>query len=421
MSFFEVRPVIRRSCLLFPLATLAVVAATTACSSSDSSRGEPPGSGGLPSGTGGGDGSSTGGGAPIDSSGGGTGNATGGGGGGGDFTPQGATCETFGGQPLDQAFATLYADWKTTQVEICGDGARVKGCPAADPQGTCSEAQAYGMLLAIAASDRDTFDRLNNYRLEMLQQSSTADKSLMPWAIWNAKACPPVAEGGDRNSATDADIDAAMALLQAKVLWGDDAYHTQAITTLNSILALEVTGSGASTRLLPGNHDGDLRDYVAYYTPAYFKVFAELTGENRWIELTDAYYTRLLANQCPGNGQIYDDFQYPGECKFWWDSCRVPWRVALDYAWHQDSRAKQFLDTLAGHVGLDPTSVSDQKNSAYVGGAVLSALSNDDPTRMQTLCDAWANASGLDDAPYFQKTLKLLYLVVASGNFFRPL
>jgi len=415
-----------RHSLLFLLSTCFLWTGV-ACSSDDGSGVD--GVGGVNAGTGGTNTNATGSGATGNGNGNGSGSGgassggtgTSSGGSGTVFLPAGATCETFGSQPFDDAFASLYAQWKSSQVSACGDGARVKGCPAADAQGTCSEAQAYGMLLAVAANDRTTFDQLNTYRLQMLQQSSTADKSLMPWAIWNSKACPPTATGGDANSATDADIDAAMALLQAKALWGDDTYQSQAITTINSIMALEVVGSGASMKLKPGNHDGDNRDYVAYYTPAYFKVFAQITGQTKWTELTDAYYTRLLDKQCSSNGQIYDDFNSPGECKFWYDSCRVPWRVSLDYAWHMDARAKQFLDKLAGNVGSDPTAISDQKNSAFTGAAVLSALSNDDATRMQTLCTAWANASGLDDSPYFQKTLKLLYLAVAGGKFFKPL
>ncbi|HSC85745.1 MAG TPA: glycosyl hydrolase family 8 [Polyangiaceae bacterium] len=390
-----------------------------ACSGGDSFDG---GTGGAPSGTGG---SVAGIGGTTNGTGSTTGTGSTGSGASGnpdDFVPLGATCQTFGAQSLDDAFAAGYAAWKTSQVESCNGGARVKGCPAADASGTCSEAQAYGMLLAVAADDRTTFDQLNSYRLQMLQQSSTADKSLMPWAIWNSKSCPPVAEGGDKNAATDADLDAAMALLQAQQRWGGDTYRAQADTTLAGLLAYTVAGSGASIHLKPGNQDGDARDYVAYYTPAYFAVFAEATGNATWTALTDAYYTRLNASQCAANGQIYDDFAYPGECKFWWDSCRVPWRVALDYSWHQDARAKDFLDTLESFVGSDPTAISDQKNSAFTGAAVLSALSNDDPGRMQELCTAWANPSTtLDDSPYFQKTLRLLYLSVAGGKFVRPL
>lgn len=342
-------------------------------------------------------------------------------GGGGTYVPgtlYGGKCDTFGAQSLDDAFASLYASWKTEQVVTCGDGARVKGCPGAED--TCSEAQAYGMLLAVGAGDQVLFDQLNTYRLQMLASSSTADNSLMPWAIWNANSCPPTATGGEANSATDADVDAAMALLQAHAIWGGTDYQTQAVTTLTSIMNLEVIGTGAETKLKPGNHEGDFRDYVAYYTPGYYPVFAAVTGDSRWTELGDAYYTRLLANQCPGNGEIYDDFFYPsGDCKFWYDSCRVPWRVSLDYQWHNDADAKAFLDKLNGFVGTDPN-ISTEQNSAFVGAGVLSGISNPDPGALQTLCTAWANASGLDDSPYFQKTLKLLYLMVAGQKFIRP-
>jgi hypothetical protein len=347
------------------------------------------------------------------------GSATGGGGGTVSGEWKGATCATYGSTDVQSRFTTDYGTWKGAHVRECGTGlARVIGCQG--DNNTCSEGMGYGMLLAVAAGDQTTFDAFNAFRKELAQINNAPDDSSGKVMAWlSLDTCPPTASGGNANSATDGDLDAAMSLVQAAARWPGGAYLDEAKEYVEAIWKnqVEKDGSGNPLRLKPGNLElsMDTRDYVSYYAPGYFHVFASVTGETKWNALADVFYTKLAEQQgkCT-NGQVPDTFGAT-ECKIWYDSCRAPWRIATDYGWFGDERAKTFLDALyAGSVqGKQASQWSDQSNSAMLGAFALSGVSSDDVT-MQGLCDAWSSAQ-MDDNPYFQNTLRLLFLLTAGG------
>lgn len=81
-----------------------------------------------------------------------------------------------------------------------------------------SEGQGYGMLLAVAANDRPTFDRIFTWtRANLLVR----DDYLVAWR-WEPRQRPAVA---DTNNATDGDLLIAWALAEAAEYWGDLAYR----------------------------------------------------------------------------------------------------------------------------------------------------------------------------------------------------
>jgi hypothetical protein len=147
-------------------------------------------------------------------------------------------------------------------------------------------------------------------------------------------------------------------------------------------------GTGSPTRLKPGNLalSADPRDYVPYYSPGYFHVFAQITGQSKWSKLADVFCTKLLAQQATcSNGQISDTFGAT-DCKIWNDSCRVHWRITADYRWFANARAKTFLDALrSGSVSSGtPGTATDQKNSAIIGAFAMSGNSSDNATMQRT-------------------------------------
>ncbi|WP_425350114.1 glycosyl hydrolase family 8 [Methylobacterium tarhaniae] len=84
-----------------------------------------------------------------------------------------------------------------------------------------SEGQGYGMLLAVAANDRATFERIWGWtRANLLVRSD----ELMAWR-WAPDQRPAVA---DMNNATDGDILVAWALTEAAEAWGEPSYRTAA-------------------------------------------------------------------------------------------------------------------------------------------------------------------------------------------------
>jgi endoglucanase len=84
-----------------------------------------------------------------------------------------------------------------------------------------SEGQGYGMLLAVAANDRQTFDKLWGWTRANLM---VRDDQLLAWR-WDPARRPAIA---DINDASDGDILIAWALTEAAEFWGDIALKTSA-------------------------------------------------------------------------------------------------------------------------------------------------------------------------------------------------
>ncbi len=357
-----------------------------------------------------------------------------GGGGGGTTTLTGFTCGAVGGKTMQQLFTEWYTRWFTDHYVTCGtDMARIKGCTG--DNNTCSEAIGYGMILTVAAGDQTAFDRLNRFRKALGVEYNKVFSSggLMAWN--SGDTCPPTASGGNANNAPDGDLDAAMALIQAGKKWPAGSYNADAMALIDAIWTKNVGTTAGKLYLGAGTSNLMDKSYVSYWSPGYFQVFARFVTDpakqTNWRNLATRGLEMMKAVQadtrCAGelpesvkiDGTIWDG----DPCDFGYDSCRVPWRLAADYAWFGTADSKTMLDLLrTGVVKGDPVASARQKNSAFVGGLALSGMSADQAT-MTDFCTKWVNAkaagSGFDDNPYFQKTLGVIYLLVAGGLFDR--
>ena len=84
-----------------------------------------------------------------------------------------------------------------------------------------SEGQGYGLLLAVAANDRDAFDRIWGWTRANLM---VRGDELLAWR-WEPDKRPAVA---DMNNASDGDLLVAWALLEADATWNDVSYRIAA-------------------------------------------------------------------------------------------------------------------------------------------------------------------------------------------------
>lgn len=126
--------------------------------------------------------------------------------------------------------ASIYNQWKTDYVENCGsDKARVKFDNTSE---TVSEGIGYGMLLAAYAADKDLFNRLWAY-----YKQHRNSHGVMHWKI---SGCNSVI---GQNGATDAELDAAMALIVANYQWPNTTsphnYKTDAVALINAIKTMK--------------------------------------------------------------------------------------------------------------------------------------------------------------------------------------
>ena len=311
---------------------------------------------------------------------------------------------------------TEYTAWKTAHVETCANGSSIVVKDGA----VVSEGIAYGMLLSVAMADQTLFDGLWKFYQDHLDKNG-----LMNWAT--AKCEAP--GNNNANAATDADLDAAMALLQAASRWpgAPGGYLAKAEALAAKIVQFESDMCNGRRILRPGDAFGGCSDVgnprinPSYFSPGYYKVFARYFSAQAatWSALTDASY-QLFAIYQARMGNLVPDWSGPDGSdnggQYWYDACRTPWRVAVDYAWTGDTRAKTFMENISswvdGHGGLPKA--AQQQNSAFVGAFALAG--GYDQGKFDGYMAGWLGAQ-LDDTPYYQGTLRVLYLLVAAGKF----
>ncbi|WP_019906626.1 glycosyl hydrolase family 8 [Methylobacterium sp. 77] len=152
-----------------------------------------------------------------------------------------------------------------------------------------SEGQGYGMLLAVAANDRATFERLWGWTRANLMVRSDA---LMAWR-WEPAKRPAIA---DLNNASDGDILVAWALTEAAEAWDEASYRVAArriaveiarkailFKDRNGALLLPaVSGFSAAERA-----DGPLINLSYWVFPAFARLPA-VAPEFDWAALTNS-------------------------------------------------------------------------------------------------------------------------------------
>ena len=125
---------------------------------------------------------------------------------------------------------SAYNTWKSTYAQACGSQYRIL---FDDGTSTVSEGIGYGMLLAAYAADKALFDGLWAY-----YKANSNGNGLMNWKM---SGCTGTA---GTNGATDADLDAAMALVVASKQWPSATspytYSNEATTLITAIKTFEI-------------------------------------------------------------------------------------------------------------------------------------------------------------------------------------
>jgi endo-1,4-beta-D-glucanase Y len=422
--------------MLSPLVAIALGATVAAaCSSAFPSAGTGGGGGDQGSGTGGSPGA--GGAAGMAASGGAGGGSNLRLGMGGPFPfPQNKTpgmCTLTTASNASGSVQAAYTSWKGNYVTSAGAGANLRvtrggsGNPAND---TVSEGIGYGMLAAVYMADRATFDGLWGYA-----KAHFDTHNLMAWHIDASGTAINDAMGGT-GSATDGDEDMAWALIQASDQWSSTTYLTDAKSVIGAMLTTEIAGDGS---LKPGdNWGGTDCIFHDYFSPAYYRVFAEVTGNTNWSgAIIDRNYAILAAvagtdglvpNQSNATGTACKT-PNPNASTYGYDACRTPWRIGMDYCLFGEARAKAYLTKIgsffngvgggAGNItdGYSATgqATSQNHNMAFIGPAGVAGMAG-----YQSLLDGAFNYGATNnggDGSYFPQSLRVVTMLMMSGNF----
>ncbi len=301
---------------------------------------------------------------------------------------------------------------------------------------TVSEGIGYGMLISLymSSSNNNTkkyFDGFYNY-----YKSYRDNNGLMHWKI---------SKLGDilgLYSATDADLDVAMALILAARQWGNNTginYKEEALDLINIIMEFDVEAN--TFVLTPGDAwgSGDIVN-PSYIAPAYFSIFYQITGDEKWrsvleknYDILQYIYNRyaygLMPDWCKSDGTRSEEYGY----YYYYDACRVPWRIGPDYLWNGKNNDdlsynlnNKLSDFMYTQTTGDPSKigskynvtngqkVENNNNAAFVGPIGVSSM----VWGNQVWCNTNYRTLRGFTVPnnYYLDSLRLLSLLVMTGN-----
>lgn len=322
---------------------------------------------------------------------------------------------------------------------------------------TVSEGIGYGMLLATFQNDTEMFNRLWNYNRAF--RAYNVSSNLMPWLVKGFTYIIP-----DESSATDADLDIATSLVLMYYKTKQDMYLNDALLIINDLWKEEVDQSSlmllsGNTSMWNGKGAYEITYNLSYFSPVALRLFAEVDKSHNWNGVLDAMYTYMAKVQAGGTGVFPDWSNGAGvavnppnqsagttAASYTWhtfnkESVRIPWRIAWDYYWYQDSRAAAVLKTLNDFIvaksGGDPNSSALATNYSWnlsVGadksGSVVSShwygawCATGIGTNAQWLnaCTQGLNAKTVSNnsTSYFPDILLTMYSQLLNGAIVKP-
>lgn len=223
---------------------------------------------------------------------------------------------------------------------------------------TTSEGQSYMLIRSLVMNDKRTFDLVYAWTKNNLQR----EDKLFSW-LWGKNKNEEY-KIIDDNSATDADVYTACALLLAYEIWGSHKYLNEAIPIIHSIWDKETRTIGNHLVLMPGvaqTYSKKIEVNPSYFSPFAFRFFQKYDNLHDWSSLIDSSYyylskvTAMTDTGLPPNWFLIVNSQEEGSDEgqiilensprsdFSYDSIRVFLRLYLDYIESGEKRALPIL------------------------------------------------------------------------------
>jgi endo-1,4-beta-D-glucanase Y len=336
---------------------------------------------------------------------------------------------------------TTYSNWKNNHVTTQGAGG-FRRVVWDTLRATVSEGIAYGMLISVNMNDRLLFDDLWNY-----YYAHRDPDGFMIW-ILDSLGGPLVINGFTigTGGATDADQDAAYALILANAQWGSSGtinYLSEAVSLVNKIYQYEIDSTYHLVK--SGNEPGGIyRVNCSYFAPAYYRAFEYITGNPGWTLVRNACYnfllfradanTGLVPDWCLPNGDPMPPCPPPYSCRFtyYYDATRTPLRIAMDYIWHGEPLAylyckkvsmfaqSQGSANITDEYSLTGTPMGIYHSNGFIGPFGAGTLATD--ITMQNFSDSIYSENVSVFEPhwnYYNSSLKVISLLMMTGNFIK--
>lgn len=203
-----------------------------------------------------------------------------------------------------------------------------------------SEGQGYGMLMAEAAGDRASFDRIWGWTRNVLQRQDGLFS-------WRYEHCPKQDASciTDTNNASDGDILIAWALLRAYRHWHDDDYYRSAHRIAGTVARKLLVRYQDRLLLLPGSmgfsDTGKLTLNASYWIFPALETFSQEFNQPLWNEVIISgkwllQQNRFGIHQLPADwvelvsGTLQLSSKFPP--RYSYDAVRIPLHLAWSRA-----------------------------------------------------------------------------------------
>lgn len=270
--------------------------------------------------------------------------------------------------PLFSPYTLLSSSWEKYKDQFITPDGRVIDPSQGDI--TTSEGQSYAMLRAVWIDDHDAFDSVWHWTKPNLQRKND---HLFGWK-WGKRSNGTYGfmENGGDNSASDADVDIALALLLASARWDNVSYKVDAMPIIHDIWNIDTVSVKNKRYLLAGNWANENDTIImnpSYFAPYAWRLFAKVDKEDDWNSLIKPAYSVLFTtSQLPLNGShaigLPPDWVAMDRTtgrfiaasvsnlttNYSFDAMRIPWRIDVDYRWYDSSDAYQYLRSMCSTI-----------------------------------------------------------------------
>ncbi len=369
---------------------------------------------------------------------------------------------------LNNSAVHFYNIWKqtyirhdcsdTSQYYVLNNEGNVNG---KTPTICVSEGQGYGMQIMALMAGYEKYARTIFDGMFKFARVHPSNKSpyLMAGNIY--KNCELHKNKGFNSSATNGDFDIALALLMADNQWGSNGeinYRAEALKNIEAIIKHEINSKYHTILLSANNVLGDFDFYdirSSDFMPAHLRVFNAFYPNAEWLKVIDNNYMVLenMRNTYSPKAGLLPDFiafdkgkytpskpnylesKHDGE--YYYNACRVPYRVAVDYLIFGDERAKNLLTPLNNWIQESTLNNADQICAGYhlngepIAGANIAVPAFVCPFAVGAIVnienqiwvnDCWDFIADFEFNDYqsLDNTIQMLSLLVLSGNYWLP-
>ncbi len=266
----------------------------------------------------------------------------------------------YGDTKMDREIYNYYQEWKKSYLIAEKNEEFRVATDKKDKHRTVSEGQGYGMLITVLMKkDKNAqkiFDGLWKFSRS---HPSWISKDLMSFEVPEKKDAV--------DSAFDGDADIAYALILADKRWGSQGkvnYKKEAKKVIDAIWKYTI-GKNSFVPLLGDWVDPKGKKYNQFTTRTSdfmldnFKAFYKFTGDKKWLKVVYVTQKALLDVQNPKTGLVPDFIRYNFKTKkfeavedgflenhdssYYYNACRVPFRIGVDALVHNDPTSKKIV------------------------------------------------------------------------------